>query len=183
MARNKRYLMSGGLAFTEQGDMNKLSRLAARGWLLESFAPLGYTLRKGSPAQLDYCVDYQSVPPHELDGYTELFEAGGWTRVCSLADIHIFSAKKGTEPIYSDRDTNRQKYLRSVKNVQPLLVVPLLTLAPIVLLVLAHAADAAAWFLNTLIVLLTVGTALSVPILMTYVASRLRLSQAGKRKE
>lgn len=47
--KNTKYVTSGGLAFTEKGDMQKLSKYAKRGWLLESFAPLGYKLRKEIP--------------------------------------------------------------------------------------------------------------------------------------
>jgi hypothetical protein len=111
MAKSKRYTISGGLAFTEQGDMDKLSRLAAKGWLLESFAFLGYTLRKGEPRQLTYCVDYNNVSPGELGNYIELFEASGWTRICSSGHFHIFSAAPGTKPIYTDNETRLEKYM------------------------------------------------------------------------
>jgi len=182
MARNKRYAMSGGLAFSEQGDMNKLSRFAAQGWLLESFAPLGYFLRRGTPAQLDYCVDYHEVAPQELDGYSELFQAGGWTRVCSVGDIHIFSAPKGTKPIYTDMETNREKYVRNVRNLRPFLSVPAATVGLITLLAAAHLLDAAGWILHALFALMTIGAALGVPILMTYAASRLRLNRMSRKR-
>lgn len=43
---NMKYMMSGGLAFSEQKDMQKLQKNAQKGWHLSSFATLGYNLEK-----------------------------------------------------------------------------------------------------------------------------------------
>ena len=45
MSRTK-YLMSGGLAFSEQKDMEKLSKLSSEGWHVRKFSFLGYTLEQ-----------------------------------------------------------------------------------------------------------------------------------------
>lgn len=178
MAKSKRYAMSGGLAFTEHGDMNKLSRLAAKGWLLDSFAFAGYTLRKGEPRQLTYCVDYNDVSPSELDDYIELFEASGWTRVCSAGNIHVFSAAPGTKPIYTDNETRHEKYRRSVRKFQSLLVVPLLTVIAFILTQMSSFSGGEATVLENICkAVWLIGLTLSVPILMTYAAFRIRLSR------
>ncbi|WP_042454394.1 DUF2812 domain-containing protein [Neobacillus dielmonensis] len=105
-----KYVPSGGLAFTEEQDMKKLSDYAKEGWILAGFAPLGYKLIKGTPQNLIYCVDYHKDVDEE---YFSLFEAAGWAHICSQGnEIHIFSAPAGTTPIYSDKETLMEKYER-----------------------------------------------------------------------
>jgi len=181
MGKPTKYVSSGGLAFTEQGDMKRLSRWSAKGWHLEKFAAFGYRLRKGEPRALVYCVDYQKVAPADLDDYVGVFEAGGWTKVCSSGEIHIFAAEPGTNPIYTDEETNREKYRRSVRNLRPALYVPLATLTLFAARYAAQAGDAPESLRDTLLVVGLASLVLSVPILMTYAASRLRLSKAESK--
>ncbi|GLY09155.1 DUF2812 domain-containing protein [Pseudobacillus badius] len=108
--KNRRYMSSGGLAFSEEKDMKKLSKMAEKGWILHSFAPMGYTLHKSNPRHLIYSLDYQYVPKEELEDYYDVFRAGGWQPVCSEGNMHIFSAAPGTRPIYTDRSTVVEKY-------------------------------------------------------------------------
>jgi len=111
--KNTKYMGSGGLAFTEQGDMRRLSKYARRGWLLESFAPFGYKLRKSEPQNIVYSVDFHMNVDEE---YYSIFESAGWTYVCSAGNgFHIFRAEAGTAPIYSDKGTLIDKYEREKK--------------------------------------------------------------------
>jgi hypothetical protein len=57
--KKTKYIMSGGTAFAEQEDLQKLSDYAKKGWLLDRFAFLGYTLKKGEPQDLQYSLDFQ----------------------------------------------------------------------------------------------------------------------------
>ena len=103
-----KYIFSGGLAFTEQSDMERLRELASEGWLLEKMHCLGYVLRRGRPQDIEYSLDYQKRPDEE---YFSFFEMSGWTHVCSVGkEIHIFSAPAGTTPIHTDRLTAIDKY-------------------------------------------------------------------------
>ena len=111
--KETRYLASYGLAFAEDREMAKLGKLAQEGWLLESFALAGYRLRKGERKQLIYSLDIQNVREDERREYEETFRAGGWLPVCSAGNMHIFSAGPGTKPIYSDKTSLRQKYIRA----------------------------------------------------------------------
>lgn len=113
-SKTTRYLPSWGLAFAERYEMEKLSGLAEEGWMLDSFAFLGYRLCKGKSEKLIYSLDYQVLPLAEQEEYFKIFEAGGWTHVCSQGSIHVFSAKPGTQPIYSDRNTMHEKYKRAI---------------------------------------------------------------------
>ncbi|MFB5662609.1 hypothetical protein [Alteribacillus sp. HJP-4] len=46
MKIKKKDIFFGGLAFSEQDDKIKLSKMAEKGWFLDSFAPLRYCLKK-----------------------------------------------------------------------------------------------------------------------------------------
>jgi hypothetical protein len=118
-----KYVPSGGLAFTEKRDMQKLSKYAKKGWLLERFAPFGYKLRKGDPQTLEYSVDYHTNVDEE---YYSIFEDAGWSYVCSAGEAyHVFRAAAGTAPIYTDTGTLVDKYEREKKSVGKL-ALPLL---------------------------------------------------------
>ncbi|CAH0346575.1 DUF2812 domain-containing protein [Bacillus sp. CECT 9360] len=108
-----KYIMSDGLAFSEEKDMQRLSRYAKKGWILEGFAGLGFKLRKEEPKYLDYSLDYLKEADEE---YFQYFEAAGWSHVCSSGnEIHVFCAPIGTKPIYSDKETIIEKYQRQKK--------------------------------------------------------------------
>ncbi|QTD40303.1 DUF2812 domain-containing protein [Sporosarcina sp. Te-1] len=109
MTRTK-YIYSGGWAFTEQQDMDRLREHAREGWLLDHVQFAGYVLRKGEPQDLEYSLDYQK---HADEEYFSIFEMSGWTHVCSVGnETHIFSAPAGTVPIYTDKMTTVEKYKR-----------------------------------------------------------------------
>ncbi|WP_029270971.1 DUF2812 domain-containing protein [Virgibacillus alimentarius] len=106
--KQTKYVSSGGLAFSEEKDMKKLSKYAKKGWILEGFAPFGYRLQKGEPATIQYSLDYQMDADEDYFAY---FEAAGWSHVCSSGNsIHLFYAPVGTAPIYSDKETMIEKY-------------------------------------------------------------------------
>ncbi|MCL6604788.1 MAG: DUF2812 domain-containing protein [Paenibacillus sp.] len=120
MKKNKeiRYVSSWGLAFAEEREMKKLSKWASKGWLFESFAFTGFKLRKGDAQNIVYSVDYNTLSSTELQDYVDTFRAAGWEHVCSLANIHVFSAPPGTIPIYTDRATSHDKYSRAIISFQ-----------------------------------------------------------------
>ncbi|MFC7322945.1 DUF2812 domain-containing protein [Halobacillus campisalis] len=106
--RKTKYIGSGGLAFDEEKDMERLSKYASEGWILEKFAFLGFKLRKGKSESVDFSVAYESDPDEDYFAY---FEAAGWKHVCSTGNyIHIFSAPKNTTPIYTDKASIFDKY-------------------------------------------------------------------------
>lgn len=119
----RKYMASWGLAFAEDKEMDKLSRMAAEGWHLEKFAPLGYTLVEGEPTEVKYSLDYRKQPDED---YFELFSASGWEHVTSTGDeIHIFKGNLDARPLYSDVETTHEKYLK-VERQMGKLALPLL---------------------------------------------------------
>ena len=108
---NRKFVMINGLAFSEESDMKKLKKYAKEGWILEGIAiNFFYKLKKDKPKAIDYCLDYQGEANEE---YFSLLLEAGWTRVVSVGnEMHIFSAAEGTKPIYSDRESEIDKYER-----------------------------------------------------------------------
>lgn len=113
MSRTK-YMMSGGLAFSEQKDMEKLSKLSSEGWHVRKFSFLGYTLEQGGSADYIYSIDYRTLDK-DAEEYLELFKDAGWSLVDTSGDIHLFRAVPDTKPIYTDRETTIEKYKNQTK--------------------------------------------------------------------
>lgn len=106
---NTKYVISMGLAFAENEEMEMLSSYAKEGWILYKFGVLGYKLKKANPQKLQYSLDYRNNPDDEYFSY---FEEAGWHHVCSIGNtIHIFNASEGTKAIYTDSDTELEKYI------------------------------------------------------------------------
>lgn len=113
--KKTKYILSGGTAFAEKEDLQKLSDYAKKGWLLDRWALFGYTLKKGKAQELQYSLDFQE---NADDEYFLLFKEAGWQHVCSTGHaMHIFSAPSGTKPIYSDVETIIDRYKREKHSV------------------------------------------------------------------
>lgn len=108
--RQRKYITSGGLAFSEDKDMEKLRRFSLKGWHVSKFKFMGYTLEKGECTDYIYSVDYRSMKKDEAEEYFDFFASAGWSHITSEGDIHLFRALPNTTPIYSDRDTSIVKY-------------------------------------------------------------------------
>lgn len=120
-----KYIMSGGLAFSEQKDMEKLHKLSLEGWHVRKFSFLGYTLEQDERANYIYSIDYRTLENDEEE-YFELFADAGWTHVDSAGSIHLFRAAPKTSPLYTDYDTTIEKYKNQAKTMQ----LAIITLVP-----------------------------------------------------
>ena len=107
---NTKYVMSGGLAFAEEKDMEKLRALSLKGWHVRHFAFMGYKLEKGSGKDYIYSVDYRPLKEGEAGEYYDFFASSGWTHIATQGEIHLFHALPGTKPIHSDCDTVAEKH-------------------------------------------------------------------------
>jgi len=106
--------MINGFAFSEERDMEKLKEYARQGWILEDIVGgFFYKLRKDKSQDIIYNLDYQTEANEE---YFTIFKEAGWNRIVSVENyMHIFSAQAGTKPIYSDCDSEIDKYT-SIRN-------------------------------------------------------------------
>ncbi len=109
-----KYVMINGFAFSEESDMEKLKEYARQGWILEDIVGgFFYKLRKDKSQDIIYNLDYQTEANEE---YFTIFKEAGWNRIVSVENyMHIFSAQAGTKPIYSDCDSEIDKYT-SIRN-------------------------------------------------------------------
>lgn len=146
--KDKKYVMMGGFAFSDKTDMKKLKKLAKKGWLLSGSKFLWYQLEKGEPQDLDFAVDYRE----ELDeDYLLAFEKSGWKLELSIANVHVFSAKEGTRPIYTDNDSEIEKLkYQELSLKKPAIISSLLLVAFLVLDVLIIPATGFMHFLWTM---------------------------------
>ncbi|WP_087973730.1 DUF2812 domain-containing protein [Oceanobacillus rekensis] len=120
--RQTKYIMSGGLAFSEDKDMEKLCRYSLKGWHVSDFTFMGYALKKGESSDYIYSVDYRWLKEDEAEEYFDFFSSSGWSHVTSEGDIHLFRAHPGTKPIYTDRETTVEKYENSINSMKNLAI-------------------------------------------------------------
>jgi len=114
----KKFKFSMGLGFAEEREMKMLSSMADKGWIFYKFKGLGYEFKKGESQDLIYNLDSVRISEEDKTEYLEVFEAAGWNYVCSIGDsFHLFSAKIGTLPIYSDKLTKEERNNRGIKEI------------------------------------------------------------------
>lgn len=106
-----KYVMISGLAFSEESDMDRLKNYASQGWILEDIiGGFFYKFKKDKPQDIVYNLDYQTDVNEE---YLNIFKEAGWKLVVSVENqMHIFLAQAGTKPIYSDCESEIDKYTR-----------------------------------------------------------------------
>lgn len=114
-----KYIASSGIAFSEETDLKTLRKYAAKGWNVKRFKRMGYELEKSTPEDVIFSIDIRLLEDGELEEYMEMFEMAGWTHVCSDHSTHLFKAKPGTKPIYTDIDSKKEKVNRLRKSVIP----------------------------------------------------------------
>ncbi|MCY7825612.1 DUF2812 domain-containing protein [Bacillus spizizenii] len=179
--KRKKYMMSEGLAFSEEKDMKRLSDMACKGWVLDSFAFMGYKLRKAEPQNLIYSLDYRAVNDDSMDEYLDIFENAGWEQVCSEYTTHIFAAAPGTKPIYSDRSTLIDKYKQSEYTLRYITLFMLcLTAAFTVIRSMLFSAEATVLH-NTIHILFIFLIAITIPATLTYAAAIFKIWRVKRR--
>lgn len=157
----RKYMLSWGLAFAEEPEMKKLQQMAAEGWHLEKFAPLGYTLVEGEPMDVRYSLDYRKRPDED---YFELFAASGWEHVTSTGDeIHVFKGRPEATPIYTDQPTTHDKYAQIESQMGKAALVCLVISIGLMLLLQLNwsgMGEAMIWIFQTLVVIGLIFTGL-----------------------
>ncbi|MEK5446862.1 DUF2812 domain-containing protein [Paenibacillus sp. FSL R7-0331] len=171
-----KYVLSMGLAFAEETDMSRLSRLSAQGWFLNHFSLFGFVVCKGPEHKLDYCLDIRQLQQAEEQEYRNLFTDSGWSYVCSSGDLHMFSAEPGTVPIHTDRETLYDKYSGVVRQSRTAALIALmLTAGAFTLRYLSATLWEYVLIQNISFVAVTLSIMLLVPSIMVYFGFRRRL--------
>ena len=165
--RKTKYITSGGLAFSEDKDMEKLRSYSFKGWHVSDFKFMGYTLEKGESSDYIYSVDYRSLEEDEEEEYFDFFSSSGWSHITSETDNHLFRARPGTKPIYSDRDTMVEKHENSIASIKKI-AMPLV----LITVLLWIGALLSSGFLETLLILIAfILSIIAVPIAWTVVTT------------
>jgi hypothetical protein len=105
-----KYRFNKGLAFAEKTETRKLETLASQGWIFKRFALGGFLYRfeQGPKKELSYSMDFHRNPDDE---YFDFVKSASWEHLTSYHNqIHVFSAPKGTAPIYSGNAATEGKY-------------------------------------------------------------------------
>ncbi len=168
-----KYIVSGGIAFSEKKDLKQLKKFAAQGWLVKRYKGMGYELELGEPEIVDYSIDIRQLSPDEEDEYFAMFEFAGWEHVCSSYDTHLFKASVGTKPIYSDSKTKAEKLLRLQKSITPALWIGvILTVISYIPLLLTDSGISTIFWIIFVLLL-----ALTIPCIMMYITLTIRRLQ------
>ncbi|WP_255267008.1 DUF2812 domain-containing protein [Bacillus cereus] len=165
--RQTKYIMSGGLAFSEDKDMEKLRRFSLKGWHVSDFKFMGYTLEKGESSDYIYSVDYRSLKEDEEEEYFDFFSSSGWSHIASERNIHLFRAHPGTKPIYSDRDKSIEKYENSNHSMK-CLAIPLVLITVLVWVGAMISSGTLKSLLHVIAVILSV---IAIPTVWTVIAT------------
>ena len=124
----KKYLASVGIAFSEKKDLQKLREYAAQGWIVKRYKRMGYELEEGQREDVIFSIDVNRLAKGEEEEYFAMFLAGGWEHVCSSYNTHLFKAKPGTPPIYTDKESEVDKFNRLLTSITPLSLYSLIAL-------------------------------------------------------
>lgn len=164
--RQTKYMMSGGLSFFEDKDMEKLRQFSLKGWHVSDFKFMGYTLVKGQSADYIYSIDDRSLNEEEAEEYFDFFSSAGWTHIASQGNFHLFRGLPGTKPIYSDQETIVEKHNNAGNSIRWTAISTLL-----LTVLLWFGTFISSGFLHTtLVVIATILTIIAIPTAWTVLA-------------
>lgn len=162
-----KYITSFGIAFSENKDFKKLRKYAAKGWIVKRFKRMGYELEKGNAEDVIFSLDIRELGENDLEEYVEMFELAGWEYVCSSYNMHLFKAKPGTKPIYTDAETKREK----IKNVRKP-VISTVAISTALLIASYIVSSMSSGLLSTIFeIVFMFSIVITIPMLMTLIAT------------
>ncbi|HDR8066584.1 TPA: DUF2812 domain-containing protein, partial [Bacillus cereus] len=105
---------------------------------------------------------------NELEEYIEMFELAGWEYVCSsYYGVHLFKAKPGTKPIYTDKETKQEK-IKILR--QPVMSAVVISMAMSIVSYLVHSVSSGV-LSTTFSIVFLFSLAITIPMLMTLMAT------------
>ncbi len=175
----RKTILNMGLAFSEEKVLKKFSKLASEGWMLKEAKFSKYIFEKSDPDELVFNTDMRVLETEsEKEEYIEMFEVGGWNYICSINSIHYFSSKKGNVSMFTDTDTNVEKYLESISICKKAVIITLPIVSISVLLdVLNITKDLNEVILNFQFLITLLSIALLIPSSMTFIGLKLRVKK------
>lgn len=108
MKKNRTFNITA-LASSEQKDLSRLSTQARKGWLLHDIKIpyLSYELQESEGVERDYLIDFNDAVNED---YLNTYKKKGWNYVCSIGNLHYFSAHKNTPTHYTNQAKKAELY-------------------------------------------------------------------------
>lgn len=113
MAKDKKKIMCGGLAFSDKEDVEMLHQYAKEGWILKEFKGMHYHLYKEEPRDIIFDYDIMKLSDEEETEYLGMLEMHGWHLIPSSKSnkgIYFFWADNGTKRVHTDRTIEADRY-------------------------------------------------------------------------
>jgi len=110
------YSFAYGVDSYEHRALQMFEEMSKEGYRLKRRLPFLWQFIVDEPMECSFSADYFWIAkPSEFESYKELFANAGWNYICTDFDgHHIFSATKGTRPIYTDKSTLAAKFKRRI---------------------------------------------------------------------
>ena len=121
--KNTKYMVIDAQLYDYAYVEEKLTRLAAEGWHLESVGNMLWKFRRGEPKAVRYAVTfapsasvYNSRPTEEEEDLADLCAQAGWVRVAAQAQRHIYrNADPNATPLETDEAERLKNIRRTMK--------------------------------------------------------------------
>ena len=117
--KNTRYMVIDAQLYDYAYVEEKLTRLAAEGWHLETVGNMLWKFRRGEPKAVRYAVTfapsasvYNSRPTEEEEDLADLCAQAGWVRVAAQAQRHIY---RNEDPNATPLETDEAERLKNIR--------------------------------------------------------------------
>ena len=117
--KNTKYMVIDAQLYDYAYVEEKLTRLAAEGWHLESAGNMLWKFRRGEPKAVRYAVTfapsasvYNSRPTEEEEDLADLCAQAGWVRVAAQAQRHIY---RNSDPNATPLETDEAERLKNIR--------------------------------------------------------------------
>ncbi len=109
--KNRKWIMSSGLAFEDKEDMEILHKYALEGWIFREYRWGFYILHKENPQNLIFSYDIKKLQKDEKEEYIDIFRSYGWEPIkSSEKNIHFFAGEDGIIPIHTDEQIEATQF-------------------------------------------------------------------------
>ena len=117
--KNTKYMVIDAQLYDYAYVEEKLTRLAAEGWHLETVGNMLWKFRRGEPKAVRYAVTFapsasafNSRPTEEEEDLADLCAQAGWVRVATQAQRHIY---RNSDPSATPLETDEAERLKNIR--------------------------------------------------------------------
>ena len=117
--KNTKYMVIDAQLYDYAYVEEKLTRMAAEGWHLETVGNMLWKFRRGEPKAVRYAVTfapsasvYNSRPTEEEEDLADLCAQAGWVRVAAQAQRHIY---RNSDPSATPLETDEAERLKNIR--------------------------------------------------------------------